>query len=117
MAMTAQAGMATSKVIILVLGAGMAGPMILGKANLSDVISSLQGMVLKSEKNDASQNSGNEEIQAQIMRIAQELRQLYGGRQITVVNEPNQSNGLSSYIVPMAVVGAVRRLFPSSRHG
>ncbi|KAH7441579.1 hypothetical protein KP509_03G044300 [Ceratopteris richardii] len=106
MAMTAQAGMATSKVIILVLGAGMAGPMILGKANLSDVISSLQGMLLKSEKNDASQNSGNEEIQAQIMRLAQELRQLYGGRQITVVNESNQSNGLSSYIVPMAVVGA-----------
>ncbi|KAH7441584.1 hypothetical protein KP509_03G044400 [Ceratopteris richardii] len=39
------------------------------------------------------------------MRLAQEVRQLYGGRQITVVNESSQSNSLSSYIVPIAVVG------------
>lgn len=105
--MATQTGIATSKVIILVLGAGMTGPLILGKGSLSDVISNLQEALFKGEKGGAEgQSSDNAAIQAQILRLAQEVRQMYGGRQITVVNGSEQNNSLASYIIPIAVVGA-----------
>lgn len=105
--MATQTGIASSKVIILVLGAGMTGPLILGKTNLSDVISSIQEALFKGGGGASTeQNSDNAAIQAQILRLAQEVRQMYGGRHITVVNGSDQNSRLTSYIVPIAVVGA-----------
>ncbi|MCO5558411.1 hypothetical protein L7F22_011992 [Adiantum nelumboides] len=84
----------------------MAGPMVLGKTSMSGVIASIQEALFKSENGETSQSSDNSAIQAQILRLAQEVKQLYGGRQITVVNGSDQNNNLSSYIIPIAVVGA-----------
>eukprot|EP00250_Pteridium_aquilinum_P002036 c12244_g1_i1 orf=36-1178(+) len=106
-AMATQTGIATSKVIILVLGAGMTGPMILGKTNWSDIISTVQEVLIKRENGEAAgQGFDNASVQAQILRLAQEVRQMHGGRQITVLNGSSQNNSLASYIIPIAVVGA-----------
>lgn len=106
--MATQTGIATSKVIILVLGAGVTGHIVLGKATLSDIIATLQETLFKGNKGDtAGQTSDNAAIQAQIVRLAQEIKHLYGGRQITVVNgSSDQNNNLASYIIPVAIVGA-----------
>ncbi|KAI5076660.1 hypothetical protein GOP47_0008725 [Adiantum capillus-veneris] len=106
MAMVLQTGIAPTKVIILMLGAGMAGPMVFGKTGLSDIITNIQEALFKFENGEAGQSSDNAAIQAQISRLAHEVRQLYGGRQITVVNGSDQNMNLSSYIIPIAVVGA-----------
>lgn len=105
--MATQTGIATTKVIVLVLGAGVTGHVILGKASLSDVIANIQEALFKGDKADTTgQSSDNAAVQAQILRLAQEVRQLYGGRQITVVNASDQNNSLASYVVPLVVVGA-----------
>lgn len=105
MAMVMQTGVGPAKVIILMLGAGMAGPMIMGKLSPSDLITNIQEALFKSGNSEGAQSSDNAAIQAQIMRLAQEVRQLYGGRQITVVNGSDHNSNLSSYIIPIAVVG------------
>lgn len=106
--MAAQTGIATTRLIFLVLGAGVTGHVVLGKARLSDIIGSIQEILSKGERGDtADQNSDNSAIQAQILRLAQEVRRLHGGKQITVVNgSPNQNGNLASFIIPLAVVSA-----------
>lgn len=106
--MAAQTGIATTKVVILVLGAGVTGHIVLGKARLSDLIANIQETLSKGDKGESvGQTSDNAAVQAQILRLAQEVKQLYGGRQITVVNgSPNQNNNLASLICPLAIVGA-----------
>ncbi|MCO5581082.1 hypothetical protein L7F22_034958 [Adiantum nelumboides] len=84
----------------------MAGPMVLGKTGLSNVITTIQEALFKSENDEAGQSTDSAAIQAQISRLAQEVRHLYGGRQITVVNGSDQNSNLSSYIIPIAVIGA-----------
>lgn len=105
--MAAHSSMAASKVIILVLGAGVTGHIVLGKARLSDLIGNIQETLFKGNKGDIpGQISDAAAIQSQILRLAQEVKQLYGKREITVVNgNPSQNNSLASLIVPVAVVG------------
>ena len=104
--MATQTGTTTSIVIILVFGAGMIGHMILGKATLSDVIANVQEILLQGQKGDpGGYNSDHSSLQAQIVRLAQEVQLdtvLCGGRvgvflDIMYVTKKSMDNAISSF--------------------
>ncbi|MCL7046115.1 hypothetical protein MKW94_030293 [Papaver nudicaule] len=103
--MAMQAGMGLSR-ILLIVGAGYTGSIVLGKGRLSDILAELQSMVKGMEKSgDAGVDS---DVAAQVRRLAMEVRQIASSRgQITVLNGGSSLGNASSYLVPLASLGAL----------
>uniref|UniRef100_A0A0C9S789 TSA: Wollemia nobilis Ref_Wollemi_Transcript_9443_1549 transcribed RNA sequence n=1 Tax=Wollemia nobilis TaxID=56998 RepID=A0A0C9S789_9CONI len=106
--MALQAGVATSKILVLV-GAGLTGSVLLRSGRLSDLISELQALMTKIDENGESSDSSETAaiLAAQVRRLAQEVRQLASSRSITVVNGSGQSGSLASYLMPIVAFGAI----------
>lgn len=106
--MALQAGVATSKILVLV-GAGLTGSVLLRNGRLSDIISELQALLKTVDETGASSNNSETAaiLAAQVRRLAQEVRQLASSRPITVVNGSCQSGNLASYLMPAAALGAM----------
>lgn len=107
--MAMQAGVATSKVLVLV-GAGLTGSVLIRSGRLSDIISELQGLLKGiDETGESSSNTESAAVlAAQIRRLAQEVRQLASSRPITVLNGNSSGSGnATSLLMPVAALGAM----------
>ncbi|KAG2625048.1 uncharacterized protein LOC120697613 [Panicum virgatum] len=107
----AQAGMGLTKVVVLV-GAGVAGSVVLRNGRLAEILGELQEILDKGSKGkgggagDADAEL-NEALTSQVRRLAMEVRQLASSRPITVLNGGSGASGVSGLIVPAATVGAL----------
>ncbi|GAV62411.1 DUF1664 domain-containing protein [Cephalotus follicularis] len=108
--MALQAGVQTSKVIILV-GAGLTGSIVLRSGRLSELISQLQELLKGVDGAEISlspQKYDTALIAAQIRQLAQEIKELSLSNPITIFNGNSDSNGsFASYLVPAAALGAM----------
>ncbi|KAH7533410.1 hypothetical protein FEM48_Zijuj04G0127800 [Ziziphus jujuba var. spinosa] len=106
--MALQAGVTSSKVLILV-GAGLTGSIVLRSGRLSDLILQLQELLTGVNDAEISNNKFDSTlIAAQIRQLAQEIRELSLSGPVTVFNGNSTSSGsYASYIVPAAALGAV----------
>ncbi|GMY09764.1 hypothetical protein FCV25MIE_05003 [Fagus crenata] len=106
--MALQAGISTSKVLILV-GAGLTGSVVLRSGRLSDLIAQLQELL--NGVNDVEVSAYKYDstvLAAQIRQLAQEIRELAVSRPVTIFNGNSASSGsYASYIVPAAALGAM----------
>uniref|UniRef100_A0A804PX83 DUF1664 domain-containing protein n=1 Tax=Zea mays TaxID=4577 RepID=A0A804PX83_MAIZE len=103
-----QAGMGLTRVVVLV-GAGVAGSVVLRNGRLAEILGELQGILDKGNKGkDGGGGDGetdlNEALTSQVRRLAMEIRQLANSQPITVLNGGSGQSGL---IVPAATVGAL----------
>ncbi|CAK9872878.1 unnamed protein product [Sphagnum jensenii] len=110
--MAMQSSLGASKVIIL-LGAGLAGSVLVGNSRISDILSDLSKVLAKHLKEEGdSSGEGTDTaaaLTAQVRRLSQELRQLASSsRAVTVVNANPSSTtaNLSTLVLPVAVIGA-----------
>ncbi|VVA90025.1 unnamed protein product [Arabis nemorensis] len=105
--MAMQAGVQTSKVLIL-LGAGVSGSIVLRHGRLSDLIAQLQDLLKGAEGVESTPyNFDSAALAAQIRQLASEIKELTMTNPITVFNGDSSSNGYASYLVPAAAVGAM----------
>lgn len=104
------AGLGVSKIMILA-GAGLAGSVVLKNGRLSDIISEIQSMITRLDKGGESLNGNSDNtavLEAQVRRLAREIRQLTASRPITIMNgNSGQSGNLASFAVPVAALGAL----------
>ncbi|CAN0924152.1 Alpha-amylase 3, chloroplastic [Linum grandiflorum] len=99
---------ALSSRVLLIAGAGYFGTVLVQKGKLSDIIGELQSLVKGIEGGDTDgESSHTDAISQQVLRLAQEVRQLASQRQITVLNGNGQSVNLTGLIIPGVAVGAV----------
>ncbi|AQK84460.1 hypothetical protein ZEAMMB73_Zm00001d037613 [Zea mays] len=106
-----QAGMGLTRVVVLV-GAGVAGSVVLRNGRLAEILGELQGILDKGNKGkDGGGGDGetdlNEALTSQVRRLAMEIRQLANSQPITVLNGGSGQSGVSGLIVPAATVGAL----------
>ncbi|KAG0517244.1 hypothetical protein BDA96_09G072200 [Sorghum bicolor] len=104
-----QAGMGLTRVVVLV-GAGVAGSVVLRNGRLAEILGELQEILDKGNKGkDGGGGDGEadlkEALTSQVRSLAMEIRQLASSRPITVLN--NGGSGQSGLIVPAATVGAL----------
>ncbi|URE14144.1 hypothetical protein MUK42_12609 [Musa troglodytarum] len=105
--MAMQAGISSSKVLVLV-GAGLTGSIILRNGRLSDVLSDLQEFMKGVNDTNVSSNYYDTALLAsQIKHLAKEIRDLTISRPVTIVNGDTTTGGLTSYIMPAAAIGAL----------
>ncbi|XP_074309750.1 uncharacterized protein LOC141644179 [Silene latifolia] len=104
--MALQAGMGLSRLVFIV-GAGYTGTILIKNNKLSEIIGELQNLVKGLESSGDSANADADPIAAQVRWLAQEVRQLANGRQITVLNGSSSQTDLSSLILPAATLGAL----------
>lgn len=106
--MALQAGVSTSKVLILV-GAGLTGSVVLRSGRLSDLIAQLQELLKGVNDAEVSPHKYDTAIlAAQIRQLAQEIRELAVSRPVTIFNGSSASNGsYASYLMPAAALGAM----------
>ncbi|KAE8075596.1 hypothetical protein FH972_014293 [Carpinus fangiana] len=106
--MALQAGVSTSKVLILV-GAGLTGSVVLRSGRLSDLIAQLQELLKGVNEAEVSPHKYDTAVlAAQIRQLAQEIRELAVSRPVTIFNGNSASNGsYASYLVPAAALGAM----------
>lgn len=105
--MATQTGVSASKVLILV-SAGLTGSIVLRNGRLSDVLAELQELMKGVNQGEGSSPYDIALLQAQIRKLAQEVRDLNLSRPITILSGNSDSGGsLSSYILPAAAVGAM----------
>ncbi|KAK7304850.1 hypothetical protein VNO77_42741 [Canavalia gladiata] len=106
--MALQAGVNTSKVLILV-GAGLTGSVVLRSGQLSGLIAQLQELLKGVD--DVEILSGGYDtalIAAQIRQLAQEIRELTLSQPVTIFNSNSSSSGnFGSYLLPAAAIGAM----------
>ncbi|KAG2616820.1 uncharacterized protein LOC120664318 [Panicum virgatum] len=107
----AQAGMGLTKVVVLV-GAGVAGSVVLRNGRLAEILGELQEILEKGNKGKSGGAGDadaelNEALTSQVRRLAMEVRQLAHSRPITVLNGGSGASGVSGLIVPAATVGAL----------
>jgi hypothetical protein len=107
----AQAGMGLTKVVVLV-GAGVAGSVVLRNGRLAEILGELQEILDKGNKGKSGGAGDadaelNEVLTSQVRRLAMEVRQLASSRPITVLNGCSGPSGVSGLIVPAATVGAL----------
>ncbi|RLN28892.1 uncharacterized protein C2845_PM05G25970 [Panicum miliaceum] len=107
----AQAGMGLTKVVVLV-GAGVAGSVVLRNGRLAEILGELQEILDKGNKGKSGAAGDadaelNEALTSQVRRLAMEVRQLATSRPITVLNGGSGPSGVSGLIVPAATVGAL----------
>ncbi|CAN8295580.1 unnamed protein product [Cochlearia groenlandica] len=104
--MAMQAGVQTSKVLIL-LGAGVSGSIVLRHGRLSDLIAQLQELLQGAEGVESTPYKYDSALlAAQIRQLANEIKELSMINPVTIFNGEN-SNGYASYLVPAAAVGAM----------
>ncbi|XVF81531.1 hypothetical protein PTKIN_Ptkin15bG0162700 [Pterospermum kingtungense] len=106
--MAMQAGVQTSKVIIL-MGAGLTGSIVLRSGRLSELISQLQELLKGVDDVQFSPYKYDHTVlAAQIKQLAQELKDLASSNPVTIVNGGSGSGGgIASYLVPAAAIGAL----------
>jgi hypothetical protein len=98
----AQAGMGLTKVVVLV-GAGVAGSVVLRNGRLAEILGELQEILDKGNKGKSGGAGDadaelNEVLTSQVRRLAMEVRQLASSRPITVLNGCSGPSGLSCLI-------------------
>lgn len=108
--MALQAGLATSKILIIV-GASLAGTVLLKNGTLSDFLGDSYQILVKHLKNESAspaQRSVDPNLLAQLNRLRQELSHLTSERStITVVTGSSKGNGaIVSVAIPALLVGA-----------
>ncbi|XP_020204991.1 uncharacterized protein LOC109790284 [Cajanus cajan] len=106
--MALQAGVNTSKVLILV-GAGLTGSVMLRSGQLSGLIAQLQEL-LKGVDDVEILPGGYDAalISAQIRQLAQEIRELTLSQPVTIFKANSSSTGsFASYLLPAAAIGAM----------
>ncbi|KAL6608324.1 hypothetical protein ACP70R_041387 [Stipagrostis hirtigluma subsp. patula] len=103
-----QAGMGLTRVVVLV-GAGVAGSVVLRNGRLSEILGELQEILDKGSKGKAGDGEAdlNDALTSQVRRLAMEVRQLSSSRPITVLNGGSGQTGVSGLIVPAATVGVL----------
>ncbi|CAD6334425.1 unnamed protein product [Miscanthus lutarioriparius] len=106
-----QAGMGLTRVVVLV-GAGVAGSVVLRNGRLAEILGELQEILDKGNKGkDGGGGDGeadlNEALTSQVRRLTMEVRQLASSRPITILNGGSGQSGVSGLIVPAATVGAL----------
>ncbi|KAL3604934.1 hypothetical protein D5086_005793 [Populus alba] len=106
--MALQAGVSTSKVLILV-GAGLTSSIILKNGRLSELIGQLQEVLKGVDQVEiAPYKYDSALLAAQIRQLAQEIKELTLSSPVTIYNGNSASNGsFSSYLVPAAALGAM----------
>uniref|UniRef100_A0A0E0KZ95 DUF1664 domain-containing protein n=1 Tax=Oryza punctata TaxID=4537 RepID=A0A0E0KZ95_ORYPU len=106
-----QAGMGLTRVVVLI-GAGMAGSVVLRNGRLSEILGELQEILDKGEKGKDGDGSGGSDmtdaLTRQVRNLAMEVKQLASSRgSITVLNGGSGQTGVSGLIVPAATIGAL----------
>ncbi|XP_024009005.1 uncharacterized protein LOC18994371 isoform X2 [Eutrema salsugineum] len=105
--MAMQAGVQTSKVLIL-LGAGVSGSIVLRHGRLSELIAQLQELLQGAEGVESTPYKYDTALlAAQIRQLANEIKELSMINPVTIFNGDSNSNGYASYLVPAAAVGAM----------
>ncbi|XP_010475168.1 PREDICTED: uncharacterized protein LOC104754640 [Camelina sativa] len=105
--MAVQAGVQTSKVLIL-LGAGVSGSIVLRHGRLSDLIAQLQDLLKGAEGVESTPfKYDGALLAAQIRQLANEIKELTMTNPVTIFNRDSSSSGYASYLVPAAAVGAM----------
>ncbi|CAN6336477.1 unnamed protein product [Urochloa humidicola] len=106
----AQAGMGLTKVVVLV-GAGVAGSVVLRNGRLAEILGELQEILDKGSKGKSGEGveggSEYELLTSQVRRLAMDVRQIANNRPITVLHGGSSQSGVSALIVPAATVGAL----------
>ncbi|XP_062181286.1 uncharacterized protein LOC133885575 [Phragmites australis] len=103
-----QAGMGLTRVVILV-GAGVAGSVVLRNGRLAEILGELQEILDKGSKGKGGEAEAdlNEALTSQVRRLTMEVRQLTSSRPITILTGGSGQTGISGLIVPAATVGAL----------
>eukprot|EP00243_Klebsormidium_subtile_P000642 TRINITY_DN1108_c0_g1_i1.p1 TRINITY_DN1108_c0_g1~~TRINITY_DN1108_c0_g1_i1.p1 ORF type:complete len:330 (-),score=36.11 TRINITY_DN1108_c0_g1_i1:195-1184(-) len=115
-----QAGMGITKLVTLVVGAGLGGAYVLGNKSVASLFSDLSKVLTRhlaptseSELGDGDGagrgiDAATAALTAQVRRLSQEMRQLAAatGSRVTVVSTREQKGTLVSLAVPIAVAGA-----------
>ncbi|KAL6897836.1 hypothetical protein ACP4OV_006795 [Aristida adscensionis] len=103
-----QAGMGLTRVVVLV-GAGVAGSVVLRNGRLSEILGELQEILDKGTKGKGAQGEAdlNDVLTSQVNRLTMEIRQIASLRPVTVLNGGSGQTGFSGLIVPAATVGAL----------
>lgn len=104
----AQAGMGLTRVVVLV-GAGVAGSVVLRNGRLAEILGELQEILDKGNKGKGGGGDEadiHEALSTQVHRLAMEIRQI-ASRPVTVVSAGSGQSGASGLIVPVATVGAL----------
>uniref|UniRef100_A0A6N2NE78 DUF1664 domain-containing protein n=1 Tax=Salix viminalis TaxID=40686 RepID=A0A6N2NE78_SALVM len=106
--MALQAGVSTSKVLILV-GAGLTSSIVLKNGRLSELIGQLQEILKGVDQVElAPYKYDSALLAAQIRQLAQEIKELTLSSPATIYNRNYASNGsFSSYLAPAAALGAM----------
>uniref|UniRef100_M8CSX7 Uncharacterized protein n=1 Tax=Aegilops tauschii TaxID=37682 RepID=M8CSX7_AEGTA len=109
MAMVAQAGFGLTRVVMLV-GAGVAGSVVLRKARLSETLTEIQEFLEKGEMGKGGGGGADHGINDalnEVRQLAMQVRNLGSPRSITVLSGGSGQTGVSGLIVPAATVGAL----------
>ncbi|XP_006654117.1 uncharacterized protein LOC102713358 [Oryza brachyantha] len=104
-----QAGMGLTRVVVLI-GAGVAGSVVLRNGRLSEILGELQEILDKGEKGKGGDGDGDlsDALTKQVRNLAMEVKQLASSRgSITVLSGGSGQTGVSGLIVPAATVGAL----------
>jgi hypothetical protein len=104
-----QAGMGLTRVVVLV-GAGVAGSVVLRNGRLAEILGELQEILDKGNKGKGGgegESNIEEALASQVRHLAMEVRRMSSPRPITVVSGGSGQSGLSGLIVPAATVGAL----------
>ncbi|KAK9107743.1 hypothetical protein Syun_023754 [Stephania yunnanensis] len=105
MAMQA-AGMSFSKIVLL-SGAAYTASIMATNGQLADILGRLQSLV-KGLENPNADSEHTDAIESQVRRLAMEVRQMVGSRQITVLNGGSgQMGSIGSLAMPAATLGAL----------
>ncbi|KAL9453754.1 hypothetical protein AB3S75_009375 [Citrus x aurantiifolia] len=106
--MALQAGVSTSKVIVL-LGAGLTGSIVLRSGRLSEIIAQLQELLKGVDEVQISPFKYDSALlAAQIQQLSQEIKELTLSNPVTMFNgNQSSSGGYSSYLTPAAAIGAM----------
>ncbi|CAL4910043.1 unnamed protein product [Urochloa decumbens] len=105
----AQAGMGLTKVVVLV-GAGVAGSVVLRNGRLAEILGELQEILDKGSKGKSGEGGEGgadyDALTSEVRRLAMQVRQIAPPRPIVLHGGSSQS-GVSGLIVPAATVGAL----------
>ncbi|VAH15242.1 unnamed protein product [Triticum turgidum subsp. durum] len=109
MAMVAQAGFGLTRVVMLV-GAGVAGSVVLRNGRLSEILTEIQEFLEKGEMGKGGGGGADHGINDalnEVRQLAMQVRNLGSPRSITVLSGGSGQTGVSGLIVPAATVGAL----------
>ncbi|KAJ1702487.1 hypothetical protein LUZ63_002266 [Rhynchospora breviuscula] len=107
--MAMHSGAATSKVLIALGTAGLAGSIVLRNGQMSDVLAQILELVKGVNEGEVSPGHIDMALlAAQIRHLAQEVRDLTASKPVTILTGDSASRGkIASFILPAAAIGAV----------